>query len=166
MWNRNRVVAILGWGNSLYKSSANKNFRLVRGKVRACIETFIPYNPSKHQIKEFAFGPQCMEPHAQPVVEIPYGHFRDLLGGGGGAKQAMMAINCASLGQIWVAYTREEAGGFQRDGHDPHGEPPNFEVDSNHGSCAEMRRAPVLQKGRNGHSKIHDDMWCVTKFTI
>nr|POE54099.1 hypothetical protein CFP56_73770 [Quercus suber]POE64412.1 hypothetical protein CFP56_12457 [Quercus suber] len=74
------------------------------------------------------------------------------------AIEAITAINRASLGRIRVAYTREEASGFQKDGHDPHGELPNFEVDSNHGSCIEMQRALVLQKGRNGHSKIHDDM--------
>ena len=112
MWYRNRVVAILGQGNNPDKSGSNRNSGLVRGKVRASMETFIPYKPSKHQIRESTFGPQCAEPHAQPVMEIPYEHSGDLLGGGGGAEQAMTAINRASLGRIRVAYIREEAGGF------------------------------------------------------
>ena len=55
-------------------------------------------------------------------------------------------------------HSREEARGFQRDGHDTHGEPSNAENVSNYGSGEDLRRTAELQRGYNWHPEAHDHL--------
>ena len=60
------------------------------------------------------------------------------MGSGGGSEQAKEAIHSATLGQIRVDHSGKEASGFQRDGHNSHGESPNSKADPNYGADSEM----------------------------
>ena len=122
------------------------------------MEASLSHNSNKHQNQRSSFGSQGVESHAKPVVEIPYRHSGDFLGGSEGVEQATTAISCAPLGRIRVDNSRKEIGGFSGDGYGSHGEPPNFETDPTHGPNAEMRHAPLLQGGDCGYSKIHDNL--------
>nr|POF01814.1 hypothetical protein CFP56_06196 [Quercus suber] len=62
------------------------------------------------------------------------------------------------LGQIQVDHSREEAGGFQRDGHSTYGKSSNAEIDPNYGSGEEMRCTFELQRGYPRHSEAHDNL--------
>ncbi|XP_075633855.1 uncharacterized protein LOC142606378 [Castanea sativa] len=72
--------------------------------------------------------------------------------------QAKEAIHCAPLGRIRVDHSREEACGFQRDGHDTHGKSSNSKIDPNHGSGEDMQCTSELQRGYLGHSEAYDNL--------
>lgn len=55
-------------------------------------------------------------------------------------------------------HSREETGGFQRDGHGTLGKSPNSEIDPNYGSGEEMPCTSELQKGYPRHSEAHDNL--------
>lgn len=80
------------------------------------------------------------------------------MGSGGGAEQAKAAISHAPLGRIRVDHLREEACGFQKDGHGPHGAPSNSETDPNHDFGVEMRCAFKIQRRYSRHSETHDNL--------
>ena len=124
--------------NSSDKSDADGNFEMVRGRAETGVEVSISHNTRKYKTGGSSFGAQCMDSHAQSVVEIPHGCAEDLVGSVGGVEQAKEAIRGASLGRIRVDHSREEAGGFQRDGHSTLGKSPNSETDPNYGSGVEM----------------------------
>nr|POF24157.1 hypothetical protein CFP56_06240 [Quercus suber] len=117
--------------NSSDKSSTDGNSSMVQEGARSGLETYISHNS-----REYQTGEQGIDSHAQSVVEISHGCSRNLVGSGGGSKQATKAIHSAPLGRIQVDHSREEVGGFQRDGHDSYGEPPNSETNPNHGAGA------------------------------
>ena len=131
---------------------------MVRRRAEIGLEASLSHNTGKHQIGESSIGAQCMVSHAQSVVEVPHGYSRGLVGSGGGAEQAKEATCCASLGRIRVDHSREETGGFQRDGHGTLGKSPNFEIDPNYGFGEEMRCTSELQRGYPGHSEAHDNL--------
>ena len=112
---------------------------MVRERVGVGLEASFSHNTRKHQTGESSIGAQCVVSHVQSVVEVPYGCFRGLVGNGEGAEQTKEAISCALLGRIQVDHSREEACGFQRDGHDTHGKSSNTKIDPNYGSGEEMQ---------------------------
>ena len=141
--------------NSLDKSGTDGNSGMVRGGAGSGLETYISHNTREYQIGESSSGTHGMDSHAQSVVEISHGCSRNLMGSGGGSEQETEAIRSAPLGRIRVDHSREEAGGFQRDGHGSYGEPPNSENDPNHGSGTGMRCASELQRGHPRHIEAH-----------
>ena len=80
------------------------------------------------------------------------------MGSSGRTKQAEEAIHCASLGRIWVDYSREEASGLQGDGYGALGEPPDPEIDLDYGSSEGMQCASELQRGYSGHLEVYDGL--------
>ncbi|KAF3973652.1 hypothetical protein CMV_002946 [Castanea mollissima] len=69
-----------------------------------------------------------------------------------------MTINRATLGRIQVDHTREEASGFQGNGHSSLGKSSYLEADSTYGSGAKVRGTPKLQRGDFRYSKTHDNL--------
>ena len=55
-------------------------------------------------------------------------------------------------------HSREEASGFQRDGHGSHGESPNSEADPNYGTGSKIRCALKLQGGHSRHTEVHANL--------
>nr|POE46462.1 hypothetical protein CFP56_59012 [Quercus suber] len=122
------------------------------------METYFPHNAKEHQNWGPVVGSQCVEPHTQPVVEVPHGHSSSFLGSSRGAEQATMTISCAPLGRIRMDNTRKETSGFSGNGYDSHRELSNIEIDPNHGSSAKVRCTTVLQGGYSRHTEVYDHM--------
>ena len=122
------------------------------------MEEYLPNNTKQHQIGESSIGAQGLVPHAQPVVEVPHGYTGGFVGSSGRTKQAEETIRCASLGQIRVDYSREEASGLQGDGYGSLGEPPDPEIDPDYGSSEEMRCTSELQRGYSRHLEVYDGL--------
>ena len=57
-----------------------------------------------------------------------------------------------------MAYSGEEAGGFQGDGFIAHGQSSNVETNLDSYSNPSLRRASVLQGGYDGNLETLDDM--------
>uniref|UniRef100_A0A7N2KQX8 DUF4283 domain-containing protein n=1 Tax=Quercus lobata TaxID=97700 RepID=A0A7N2KQX8_QUELO len=145
-------------GYSTNSCNTNRDSGLVQGRAGTSMEATIPHNSNEHQNWGSVVGPQCVESHAQPVVEIPHGHSSDFLGSSRGVEQAETAIGHALLGRIQMVNPGKESGGFSGNGYDSYGESHNTEVDPNHGSSAEVRCSPVLQGGYPKHSEVYDNM--------
>ena len=145
-------------GYSTNSCETDRDSGLVRGRTGASLEADIPHNSNEHQNWGPTVGPQCMESHAQPVAEIPHGHFGDFMGSSRGIEQTMKAISHVLLGRIRMVNTGKETGGCAGNGYDSYGESPNTEIDPNHGSSAEVRCTLVLQGGYSGHSEVYNSM--------
>lgn len=65
---------------------------------------------------------------SKPVVEISHGYSIGVLGGSRNVEQATKAIRGSTLRRIKVDYLGEETGGFQGDGCNAHGQPPDAET--------------------------------------
>ena len=92
------------------------------------------------------------------MVKILHRCIGDIVGSSGGTEQAKVVISRATLGLIQVGHTREEASGFQGDGHSSLRKPPNLEADLTHGSGAKVQCTPELQREDFGYSKTHDNL--------
>ena len=68
--------------NSPNKGSADRNSGLVRGRAGICLETPFSHHSNEHQNGEASSRSQCMESHAQPMVEILHRHAGDIVGSG------------------------------------------------------------------------------------
>ena len=144
--------------NSSDSSGANGDSELVRDRVGAGLEASVSHHAGEHQNGSSTIGAQCLVPYTQSVVEVSNGCAGGLGGNVGEVEQAKEAISHASLGRIRVDHSREEARGFQRNGHGTHGEPSNAENVSNYGSGEDLRRTAELQRGYNWHPEAHDHL--------
>ena len=102
------------------------------------MEATFPHNSNEHQNWGPAVGPQSVESHNQPMVEILHEHSDDFLGRSRGVEQVTIAIGCAPLGRIRMVNSGKETGGFSGNGYDSYGESSNTKVDPNHGFSAEV----------------------------
>ena len=87
-------------GYSTNSCNTDRDSGLVQGRAGTSMEATIPHNSNEHQNWGSAVGPQCVESHAQLVVEIPHGHSDDFLGSSRGVEQAETTISYALLGRI------------------------------------------------------------------
>ena len=55
-------------------------------------------------------------------------------------------------------YSREETGGFQGDGCNAHGQPPNAETNPDSRIDTDLRCTGVLSRGHCRDLEVHDDM--------
>ena len=143
-------------GDRAYQSQSDRNAGMVQGGVGASVEAHLSLNPNKHQIRKPCIGPSCLEPHTQPVVEVPHGCSSSLDGGIGGVKQAAETFNHAPLGQDRVDCTKKEASGFQGNGNGSLGESSHLEINPVNGHNSVVRCASEKQGGHLGYSEAYD----------
>ena len=95
---------------------------------------------------------------SKPVVEISHGYSTGVLGGSRNVEQATKAIRGSTLRRIGVDYSGEETGGFQGDGCNAHGQPPNAETNPDSRTDTDLRCTGVLPGGHCRDPEVHDDM--------